>query len=302
MHTYIQTRGKNTDYQFLGAAPAAAWWLEFRDATSFEQPTLIVKGYRDEWFCYLSGIASCRTDRVGTTIRYSIVMEGKCKSQDIQEALSRIATWLEDVASTHKNSGKQRNLGMAIDSKLLESEIESRLLSSSSQPLEIEKLFAAPRPGAESGIEFHCEHWHGSWVSSMYSVDARRNFLNRISRILAGKQEGFAAWLNLLSDSGEVITIAKDKPGECAVLIDAPSDNFPDIYDQIKIRDSTPQGCTSETKDIVPSEENDRRKENGQINAASKLSPQKATFIVVIWAGAALLAASIIIMTLISGH
>jgi hypothetical protein len=293
MRTYIQTRGKNSDYQFLGAAPPKAWWLLYRDATSFEQPTLIVTGDKEVWQCYLSGITSSRTDRVGTTIRYTLVMEGTCDPRDKEVALPRIIAWLGDVASTHTNQGKQRKLGKAIDSILEESDVESLLLPGSS--ISVDVLFSTLKLAAP--VTAHQgQRWGGSWTSSMYSERAQYALLQRIEEVLDGKQEGFAAWLNLLGNTNEVSTLAQKIAGECAVLIDISTDKFEDHYTLIEKPVSTPQTPPEAKKDSkLPLDDNLQKKCRPPV-VIYKQSPPKLPVWVVIWTVAALIVGSIIIM------
>lgn len=81
MKIYLQTRGVAHDYAFLGEAPSDYWWAVpfYKDATSFEQPSLILeygKPRAGEWRCFISAIPSGRRDCVNTRIRYSIALSG----------------------------------------------------------------------------------------------------------------------------------------------------------------------------------------------------------------------------------
>ncbi|MDD2893811.1 MAG: hypothetical protein PHF20_07750 [Halothiobacillaceae bacterium] len=242
MRTYIQTRGKNTDYQFLGASPPSAWWQDFRDATSFEQPTLIIQGDTQKWRCYLSGIASARADRVGTTIRYTLVMEGTCSDTTEHDyALRLVSAWLEEAVAKSSTQSGQGRLGKALDRVFDESSVEALLASTdvTDSALSALDLVAVdpPKPG-----------WSGSWVSSMTFKPAHNAFLYRIDELLTGKEKGFAAWLNLLGTAEDVKRLAQKHEGLCAVLIDIPTDDFEgDGYE--KIEKSLPKQPTPETPD-----------------------------------------------------
>lgn len=81
MKIYLQTRGLAHDYAFLGDTPPDYWWAVpfYKDATSFEQPSLILecgKPQAGEWRCFISAIPSDRRDCVKTRIRYSIALSG----------------------------------------------------------------------------------------------------------------------------------------------------------------------------------------------------------------------------------
>ncbi len=73
---YIQTRGTNKDYLFLGGRPEnSGWWLNYKDYTAFEQPTLVFESDSRGGRIYLSAIPSARKDKVGSVIRYTLVVQ-----------------------------------------------------------------------------------------------------------------------------------------------------------------------------------------------------------------------------------
>ncbi|OAG75612.1 hypothetical protein Amal_03226 [Acetobacter malorum] len=98
MKVWLQTRGVAHDYAFLGAAPPDYWWTSplYKDATSFEQPTLILERLRgNQWRCFISAIPSARRDRVNTRIRYSLALCGEGESD--QETLLSLLGYLLDI-------------------------------------------------------------------------------------------------------------------------------------------------------------------------------------------------------------
>lgn len=97
MKVWLQTRGITHDYAFLGTAPPDYWWTIpfYKDATSFEQPTLILeRPQRGQWRCFISAIPSTRRDRVNTRIRYSLALCGEGES-DKRVLLSLLAYVLD---------------------------------------------------------------------------------------------------------------------------------------------------------------------------------------------------------------
>lgn len=219
MRVYVQTRGITADYAFLGAAPASRWWLEFRDATSFEQPTLIIKGEQGEWRCYLSGIPSRRTDRVGTAIRYTIVLEGRC-DESAGDAFQLVATWLGDA--THWETA--RHVQAALDGVFDEATVERLLAvrgSDRESAIEVERLAARSMANLPASTQLQRSTEIGSWVGSTTSPNAQREFLGRVAELLDGKREGAAALLNLLGIADEVAKLA-DQVGPLGALIEDP--------------------------------------------------------------------------------
>lgn len=222
MRAYVQTRGTTADYAFLGAAPATRWWLAFRDATSFEQPTLVVRGERGEWRCYLSGVPSRRADRVGTAIRYTVVMEGAC-GESARGALQLVAMWLHDAT----DPGLGRSVQAVLDEVFDEEKVE-RLLgvrdANREGAVEVEELVPrviANLPAAPAAAVPPRSTEPGSWAGSTTSKPAQQELLARIAELLGGEREGTAALLNLLGTADEVATLAAEV-GPLAALIEDP--------------------------------------------------------------------------------
>lgn len=220
MRVYVQTRGTTADYAFLGAAPASRWWLAFRDATSFEQPTLIVSGDRDEWRCYLSGIPSRRTDRVGTTIRYTFVLEGRC-GESAGDALRLVAMWLGDAT----DRGPGLRVQAALDGVFDEATVERLLAvrgSDSASAIEVERLAARSMANLPTSTQLPISTEVGSWAGSTTSAHAQRELLARIAELIGGEREGAAALLNLLGTADEVARLA-GQVGPLVALIEDPA-------------------------------------------------------------------------------
>lgn len=98
MKVWLQTRGVTHDYAFLGTAPPDYWWTIpfYKDATSFEQPTLILERLKgNQWRCFISAIPSTRRDRVNTRIRYSLALCGEGESD--QEVLLNLLAYVLDI-------------------------------------------------------------------------------------------------------------------------------------------------------------------------------------------------------------
>lgn len=217
MKIFVRTRGKSADYAFLGGAPSNRWWLDFRDATSFEQPTLIVGGDRKEWHCFLSGIPSSRVDRVGTAVRYSVVLEGSCNVK-VETVLSLIAAWLEDATSDIPKNHVQLALDHAFDEATVERLLHIRGAQTESAN-EVQRLALEALCKLRFPKKFVGEVASESWVGSTTSLDAKSEFLARCSQLILGDFDGSAAVLNLLGTADEVVGFA-GKFTSLAALID----------------------------------------------------------------------------------
>lgn len=220
MRACVQTRGMTADYAFLGSAPATRWWLVFREATSFEKPTIIVRGDRNEWRCYLSGIPSKRTDRVGTAIRYTIVLEGRCSDAG-SDALRLVAAWLEDAASSEPGRRVQVAMDAAFDEATVERLLSSRTAGAEAAA-EVEQRAARALTSLPSTPELTIFGEAGSWAGSTSSFPAQRQFLALSAALLRGERAGAAARLNLLGTADEVGGLA-EQVGPLGALIEDPA-------------------------------------------------------------------------------
>lgn len=223
VRTYVQTRGTTADYAFLGTAPASRWWLAFADATSFERPTVIVNADQREWRCYLSGIPSRRTDRVGTVIRYTVILEGRCE-EHADDALRLVASWLSDVTAGNPNGCVQDAMDSVFDEATVERLLAVRSADRESTS-EVEQLVVSamaklpPLPPLPD-----CTEKSGSWAGATTSKHAQRELLARIAELLRGERKGTAALLNLLGTADEVAELAeKGGIGPLSALIEDPA-------------------------------------------------------------------------------
>ncbi len=132
MKVYLSTRGAVQDYQFVAyvgdeSPPRRRWWVErYGTMTRFESPTIILEQKRG-WRAFLSGIPSKRKDSVGTTINYSLMLEGQKASQDAstrRTVQSLIELWLEDAAELLCGKREASELGTHLDDFFTEAQVE----------------------------------------------------------------------------------------------------------------------------------------------------------------------------------
>lgn len=221
MHIHVQTRGRTAGYAYLGSPPDRRWWLDFRDATSFEQPTIIVWGDMFNWRCYLSGIPSVRTDHVGTVIRYTVVLEGFCNEPN-DEALGLVTAWLEDAAASVLGRRVQAEMDKAFD----EAAVERLLALRTREAATDEEVQRSGRSALSNLLPTRqvSELTEAvSWAGSRTSLLAQREFLARSGELVRGERVGTAALLNLLGTPAAVEQLAAqpESLGSLAALIDA---------------------------------------------------------------------------------
>src|SRR4051812_12403926 len=116
MQLFVETRSSRRlkDYRFLGAAPDAVWWSDFRKLTEFEGPSLILLGDGETWRLIASAIPSSRHDSEGSTVRFTLVAEGACVADDGEPSLRLVDCWLADIGRPADESA----LGQRLDQLL----------------------------------------------------------------------------------------------------------------------------------------------------------------------------------------
>jgi hypothetical protein len=224
---YVQTRGtaRAADYAFLCGAPPRTWWREYRDATAFDHPTVLVVSDGGGWAAYLSGIPSARVDAVGTVVRYTLVLDGPCGDGPVAAQLpAAVAAWLDDVADGL--AGRLgRRLSAALDARLPPDDVQRWIGAPApvspdragpviSEPgrrvLAALATLATPEPRAG---------WPpGDWVGGVGSAPARAAFVARVADLVGGTA-GRALLLNLVGpdDVGAVL----DPASPVAVLTES---------------------------------------------------------------------------------
>lgn len=217
MQIHIETRGRTADYAFLGAPPSERWWLDFRDFTSFEQPTILVVSDGARWRSYVSGIPSARRDRVGTTIYYAVVASGLV-SDSINGVIGLVRAWLDDLGTGAERGTVHR----ALDGAFGEDDVERLILDRSEQAVttvrtRIESVLArfagmgSVRPPV---VDFE------SWMGAIESPRSRDGLVARVAEHLQG-QAGAATMLNLVGELSQAEALV-ERHGRVAIVIDVP--------------------------------------------------------------------------------
>ncbi|MEB6565869.1 hypothetical protein MXL26_11020 [Acinetobacter towneri] len=140
MNIYIQTRSVMKDYQFLGDSPTNNWWMAYKEYTSFEHPTVIVKGNADQqWQIYLSGMSSSRVDKVNTPIRYTLILEDTkpVLDSELPQLLGLIQAWTEAIY----DSESKIKLKSSLDNLFSTDEIDTYFSSSEQNKEKIQSRF-----------------------------------------------------------------------------------------------------------------------------------------------------------------
>jgi hypothetical protein len=217
MQVLIETRGRTQDYQFLGSAPGRRWWSAYRRCTSFEDPTAIVRSDGRRWEAYVGAIPSGRSDNVGRTIRFNLVLVGEVGNPaGGRVVVPLLEAWLDLVA------GKDEVLRRALDAEFTEEHVEDWLAKPNLGDERDQAIMAwalgcfgdrQPEPVSQSGTRT------GRWLGSAADVRARKEFLTHAAGILRGDLPGRALVLNLVATPEQTANLVVSEDGDAGCVI-----------------------------------------------------------------------------------
>jgi hypothetical protein len=228
MPSYLQTRGRGKDYTFIGESPSAHWWRDYRTVTAFEDPTVLLEREGTSWRCLVSGIPSCRSDRVGTIIRYTVVLEGACGDGPDSTHAGQLL-----YAAAHTATGQTpfSELTAVLDGQFPEDFVEDCLARRDDPEIaagvrrRLESALAAL--SAPQSTQRMQSIVPASWVGSSLSDAVKSEFAGRAGDIISGKRLGRACVLNLIDTADDALTLlAATDP--LAVMVTTPSNRFGD--------------------------------------------------------------------------
>ncbi|KJY43455.1 hypothetical protein VR41_03250 [Streptomyces sp. NRRL B-1568] len=235
MDGYVMSRSRtrSRDYAFLGAAPPRQWWRSYADVADFEYPTLLVESDAQGWRAYLSGIHSVRTDAVGTTVRFTLVLSGGPADEAAPRVARLAARWLEDIAEGTPGGA----VGSCLDRHFSGEDVD-RLLGARDPGAAAETLrrlhqaledVTEPPSGERTGGDAEADLEDGavvppSWFDAMDNRSSRGRFALWVDELLSGTT-GRALLLNLAAEPADAAEIGpKEEP--VAVLTAHPKATF----------------------------------------------------------------------------
>jgi hypothetical protein len=212
---YLQTRGRTIDYTFLGQAPGERWWSQYRNVTAFEDPTILVHADGSSWKACVSGIPSARKDRIGTTIRYTLVLEGEtADAEGRASALAVVATWLDDLTQAEPSNRLAEALDGEFTEEFVEDVINDREVGRSAGMVAKKLASAMERLPIQTFEDLAPIPY--SWVGAKEKPRPRAAFLRRVHDLLRG-QGGRALFVNLIETQDEARGLAQQ--GEIAAIL-----------------------------------------------------------------------------------
>lgn len=239
MQIHLQTRGRFTDYGFLGRPPLTRWWLDYRDFTSYERPTIVVISGATGWRVYASGLTSSRRDRVETVIRYAVVLEGT--PGDADAATRLVAAWMTDTLASTAPDGARS----ALDEQFPEDAVERLMTDRSDRACdEVDGLARKAIASLPAHDLLPDTATAPPWVGGMQAATARDAFLAHVAALLRGTP-GAALMVNLVGTKAEATPIL-DRHPEAAILIDDPGGALGGEIVPIEKKKPTPGGPPSD--------------------------------------------------------
>lgn len=220
---YLLTRGfaRGLDYRYLDTAPPDQWWTPLRDLdlVNLERAELIARGAETGLGLLLSGIPSARRDVVGTSIRYTLVVD------DLRDTESDAVLARRLVLAGLREDDRQA-LGRALDAAFDQAAVDE-LLGGTRDTTQVGDVVAevlvkswgtgdaAPPAGGPDAAPADAG---GSWAGPVDQEQARRSFLARVTTLAAGGR-GFAFTSGTLATETGVRAALTELPGDNAILL-----------------------------------------------------------------------------------
>ncbi|MEW2396344.1 hypothetical protein [Streptomyces sp. NPDC046862] len=204
VHIKMRGEGVNEEYDFLGGEPDKEWWLDLADLVDWNRQGLGVQARSGDWSVYLSPIPSGRRDARGRQREFKIALNGTCGHPTVTAVvLPLLALWLEEVPGAKDTSC----LADALSDEFPDEAI-SRLRGkhTPNHRRETRQRFDAvvgnldldPYPSADTQPR---EVLSAVWCGVHDQAKDRCGFLERVSRLLSGSEEGIAVLGNLVYES-----------------------------------------------------------------------------------------------------
>jgi hypothetical protein len=231
---HLLTRGtaRGLDYDFLGAAPASLWWhtLNARELIMLEQPEAVAYGDGRSLSVLLSGIPSARRDVIGTSIWYTLVVDGlRADADDTALARQLIVTGLSDenrallgrrLDETFKAAEIDAILGGSGDSSKVRVLLDELLCSGWGVGADPGDAVSAGAGGAvvASAKEMAAVDSGQSWAAPAESSRSRADFLTRVQALAEGTA-GFAFTSHTVTSNRGAEAALRELRGTNAILV-----------------------------------------------------------------------------------
>ena len=217
MQWWLQTRGRQIDYPQGTLSPygplppwGSAWWQGVQDATTPEEPMLLVETLPSSsgavaWRLYVTAVDAGRRDGYGRAIRTSLLACGGPAEEKLLGLL--LATWWDGRLAAH------------LREQLSEDELET-WLSEQTPPPSIDALLddllwdlPEPVPVAPTPLG------RGAWGGAASAADCQTALIAHALRSLRDGRHGLFCWLNLLETVEEARPLAALRRPDVTILL-----------------------------------------------------------------------------------
>lgn len=234
MNIYIQTRSVMKDYQFLGDSPKDSWWMDYKEYTSFEHPTVIVEGNTSQqWRIYLSGMNSSRVDKVNTPIRYTFILEDTkpVPDSELPQVLGFIQAWTQAIYDSESKNKLQSRL----DDLFSIDEIDTYFTSPEQNKGQIQSRFNQWLRNFSHNVEFKGVQVNSkSYIGSQQSQIAFYQRCKSILQMKESAQAQSALHLNYIESKKELentqLVNEDDYKFRFTLLVEAEDVKFSEIH------------------------------------------------------------------------
>jgi len=210
LRIWVQTRGYEVDYGFLGSAPEELWWRVYNRAIDSARPGAAVVSKNDSWRIYLTGIPSSRRDRVNTEIRYTLVLSGDASEPAAADsAMVILENWLTAV----DGNTPMGPLSTVLDEQFGEETVvslrsrddEEAAAEAARRALDAVGRLAADQAtdGDATGSGYRNSDPSG-WIGDLHRAVPRAAWLARAAELLGGRP-GRALVLNLVESREDLL-------------------------------------------------------------------------------------------------
>ena len=204
MKWWVQTRGRDVDYRFLGTSgDPRRWWDPYLRLSVPEDPMLVVETQGTGWRFYATAMSSGRHDGAAPPrpIRNSVMVEGGASD----------AALLGALITSFFDGSLERELRAILSKDLVEAVLVEGITDAAAARI------AAALIGLHADVPSTARD--GIWTGGVSSPGARRGLAESARHAAQAKKRGVFASLNLMSDPDEATSLTTLRDTAVAVLL-----------------------------------------------------------------------------------
>lgn len=231
---WVQTRGREVDYGFLGSAPEALWWRVYNRAIDPTQPGAAVESEGGHWKIYLTGIPSSRRDKVNTQIRYTLVLSGAAPEPAVADSATvLLRNWLAITKDNDPTGPLSTALDEQFDEETVVSLRERRDDDAAAEATRraldaLGQLVGGQAANGEAAADGADRRDLREWIGDLRQAAPRAAWLARAANLLRGEL-GRALVLNLAESREDLRDLKIPDDAWIAILLTASNPPLRDL-------------------------------------------------------------------------